>query len=277
MNIMYGIAISTHPDYPCIEAKIFSAELGLLAYYSLSNSNLSYWGKGNNITFNHLFECIDGNLTLSIESSSNGLDTMSSTITVSPRSIKGILVVGILPNGEICLWDRGNHESTVIKRVKSMSQSSDSDFWFKNYTYRFILNSRKTNFTISAIKVERFDGTYKEWKNNSIGTYMPKSLPRRLWIKASEGKANVNIGCWIDYHLISNAINKVIGAHPETKTDFIIRIDAENKKYELALYRQGLKEPVIIPKSAYQLIVFKNKFEDYRSENYNQPRGAWIW
>lgn len=67
------------------------------------------------------------------------------------------------------------------------------------------------------------------------------------------------------------------GAHPETKTDFIIRIDAENKKYELALYRQGLKEPVVIPESAYQLIVFKNKFEDYRSENYDQPRGAWIW
>lgn len=71
--------------------------------------------------------------------------------------------------------------------------------------------------------------------------------------------------------------DKFYGAHPDTKSDFIIRIDPENRKYELALYRQGLKEPVIIPQSAYQLIVFKNKFEDYRSENYDQPRGAWIW
>ena len=81
----------------------------------------------------------------------------------------------------------------------------------------------------------------------------------------------------MDFDLLLEAISKIIWSHPETKVDFIIRIDAENKKYELSLYRQGLKEPVIIPEDAYQLIVFKNKFEDYRSENYNQPRGAWIW
>ena len=60
-------------------------------------------------------------------------------------------------------------------------------------------------------------------------------------------------------------------------TDFMIRIDSEKNKYELALYRYGLKEPQVISESAYQLLVFKNKFEYYRSENYNQPRGAWIW
>lgn len=82
---------------------------------------------------------------------------------------------------------------------------------------------------------------------------------------------------FLDFESSVIILEKFYGAHPETKADFIIKIDAENKKYELALYRQGLKEPVVIPESAYQLIVFKNKFEDYRSENYNQPRGAWIW
>lgn len=82
---------------------------------------------------------------------------------------------------------------------------------------------------------------------------------------------------WLDSTIIVHIFERFYGAHPDTKADFIIRIDPENKKYELALYRQGLKEPVVIPESAYQLIVFKNKFEDYRSENYNQPRGAWIW
>ena len=81
----------------------------------------------------------------------------------------------------------------------------------------------------------------------------------------------------MDENLKIDLFRRFYGAHPETKADFIIRIDPENKKYELALYRQGLKEPVVIPESAYQMIVFKNKFEDYRSANYNQPRGAWIW
>ena len=57
----------------------------------------------------------------------------------------------------------------------------------------------------------------------------------------------------------------------------LVSVNAENKKYELALYRYGLKEPQVIPEDVYQLLVFKNKFEDYRSDNYNQERGAWIW
>lgn len=53
--------------------------------------------------------------------------------------------------------------------------------------------------------------------------------------------------------------------------------DSESNKYELALYRYELKEPQVISESAYQLLVLKDKFEYYRSENYNQPKGAWIW
>jgi hypothetical protein len=57
----------------------------------------------------------------------------------------------------------------------------------------------------------------------------------------------------------------------------MIRIDPEKNKYELALYRYGQKESLVFNESAYQLLVFRNKFGYYRSENYNQPKGAWIW
>ena len=76
---------------------------------------------------------------------------------------------------------------------------------------------------------------------------------------------------------IRAAFEKFYGAHRDTKVDFIIRIDPEKNKYELALYRYGLQEPVAISEDTYQMIVFKSKFEYYRSENYDQPRGAWIW
>lgn len=103
-----------------------------------------------------------------------------------------------------------------------------------------------------------------------------KPIFSKLYIMISACNDEYCLICFRNGEILE-IFNRFYGAHPETKTDFIIRIDAENKKYELALYRQGLKEPVVIPESAYQLIVFKNKFEDYRSENYNQPRGAWIW
>lgn len=147
------------------------------------------------------------------------------------------------------------------------------------YRYRMMFEVEPLEYTI---KESLFDGCFDKISDKDIFQYHEAAKPYRLaigWISEDEhsSKDEYNAYIWIEEPYISKIFDRFYGTHPETKTDFIIRIDAENKKYELALYRQGLKEPVVIPESAYQLIVFKNKFEDYRSENYNQPRGAWIW
>jgi len=121
------------------------------------------------------------------------------------------------------------------------------------------------------------DGCFNGLSAEELVKFHKSSRPQRLFLQWQVGKAEYAGYFWMDEEEVTKIFDRFYGAHPETKADFIIRIDAEAKKYELALYRQGLKEPVVIPESAYQLIVFKNKFEDYRSENYNQPRGAWIW
>lgn len=122
------------------------------------------------------------------------------------------------------------------------------------------------------IKIKRF-----EIADSHPLEYEFAGIINRLSVKFKPQQMEVISHFWFNQDEMIRIFDRFYGAHPETKTDFIIRIDAENKKYELALYRQGLREPVVIPESAYQLIVFKNKFEDYRSENYRQPRGAWIW
>lgn len=121
------------------------------------------------------------------------------------------------------------------------------------------------------------DGTYNLTYDKKLCQFHQSGIPKRI-ISSWSSKNNTFVSYFDFFESpMIKLFEKFYGIHKETKSDFIIRIDAENKKYELALYRQGLKEPVVIPESAYQLIVFKNKFEDYRSENYDQPRGAWIW
>lgn len=150
----------------------------------------------------------------------------------------------------------------------------------KQYTYRYDVKLKKSSEEI-FIKELLFDGSFDKTKNQNLFSYHDAGKVRKLsinWIDRDiEGKDEISAFFLFNEDEITQIFERFYGAHPETKVDFIIRIDTENKKYELALYRQGLKEPVVIPESAYQLIVFKNKFEDYRSENYNQPRGAWIW
>lgn len=202
------------------------------------------------------------------------------------------ITVGITTFGKVAVWKNKRNRIELIDwgdaeqiSDKSISFSEISSVYkqinclMRQYIYRYrvIPFSCDSYLNVEYIEDTLYDGTLDKVHDDRLFKYHNSGIPHRLHISSNEGVYDCQIYFWFDKNLISNFFSRFYGAHRETKTDFIIRIDAENKKYELALYRQGLKEPVVIPESAYELIVFKNKFEDYRSENYNQPRGAWIW
>jgi len=132
-----------------------------------------------------------------------------------------------------------------------------------------------------------YDGTHDKLRDGGLMKYHEAGKPKKLAVEWYMG-GNSDAGkkrplqeytayFWFEDERIRELFDKFYGAHPNTKTDFIIRIDAERNKYQVAMFRYGLKEPMVLATDVYQLIVFRNKFECYRSDNYNQPRGAWIW
>lgn len=163
------------------------------------------------------------------------------------------------------------------------------DLQMKQFVYKYIIlqwiydksinNNIIDNETLRLEYIEEYlcDGTFDKYHNDSLFKYHKAGKPKKIAIKWHIKKSEYTAYFWFEDEKICSIFERFYGAHPDTKTDFIIRIDAENKKYELALYRYGLKEPQVIPEDVYQLLVFKNKFEDYRSDNYNQECGAWIW
>ena len=130
---------------------------------------------------------------------------------------------------------------------------------------------------LDYIEEALFDGTHDKLHDGGLMNYHQAGKPKKLAVMWHIKKSEYTAYFWFEDEEIRAVFDRFYGTHPETKTDFMIRIDAEQNKYELALYRYGLKEPQVINESAYQLLVFKNKFECFRSDNYNQPRGAWIW
>lgn len=188
-----------------------------------------------------------------------------------------------------------NKQFFTTEQVKSQANKTQShifDNYMKQFTYRHLpifekwkksvnkWEKYKKNETIPVfdnIEEALYDGTYDKLHDCGLMKYHQAGKPKKLAIKWQIGKSEYFAYFWFEDERIREVFDKFYGAHPDTKTDFIIRIDAEQRKYELALYRYGLKEPQVIPEDVYQLLVFKNKFEDYRSENYNQERGAWIW
>ena len=167
------------------------------------------------------------------------------------------------------------------------------DDYMKQFTYRYLIElgqwsdnkkewdksceNKEEIEEFDSIEEMLFDGTHDKLHDDGLMNYHQAGKPKKLAVKWHIKKSEYMAYFWFEDEEICTVFDRFYGAHPETKTDFMIRIDSEKNKYELALYRYGLKEPQVISESAYQLLVFKNKFEYFRSENYNQPKGAWIW
>lgn len=128
-----------------------------------------------------------------------------------------------------------------------------------------------------SIEEALFDGTHDKLNDGGLLKFHEAGKPKKLAVKWKMGRSEYSAYFWFGEEMIREIFGRFYGAHPDTRTDFLIHIDAESKKYELGLFRSGLKEPHVIPEKAYQLLVFKNRFEDFRSDNYSQERGAWIW
>ena len=226
---------------------------------------------------------------------------------------KDILKIAFAPYG-IISFIGGNSKKTILARCSEaievdLSLKEISEIYRKQYVkvskpislvlfkqyaeqycyrYLFLFKYPKNNeyhndeaggaiYELDYVEEVLYDGTHDKLHDGGLLKYHQAGKPKKLAIKWSIGKSEYSAYFWFEDERVHKVFDKFYGAHRNTKTDLIIGIDARNKKYELALFRCGLKEPQIIPESAYQLIIFKNKFEDYRSENYNQERGAWIW
>lgn len=201
-------------------------------------------------------------------------------------------IIGLSKNGTYVLWFEqpnkkilchihNNNDIKLICQEKCLHQ----------FTYRYLLLFEKWNNDNKWVKyikceilpqkdyIEEFliDGTFDKLHDEELLKYHSAGKPKKISINWHIEKTEYTAYFWFDEKKTCTIFERFYGSHSETKTDFIIRVDAEKRKYELALYRYGLKEPQVIPKDVYQLLVFKNKFEDYRSDNYNQERGAWIW
>lgn len=189
------------------------------------------------------------------------------------------------------LYKQLKEVSAEFKHNNLLEEAKVLDNYLIQYNYRYLplfdyfaeesgkWEANDDSFLIELDYIEDilYDGQYDKTHDGKLFSYHKAGKPRKLVIKWHIKKSEYSAYFWFEDEEIRAIFDRFYGAHPETKTDFMIRIDVEKNKYELALYRYGLKEPQVISESAYQLLVFKNKFEYYRSENYNQPRGAWIW
>ena len=82
-------------------------------------------------------------------------------------------------------------------------------------------------------------------------------------------------------------VGKIITPNGEIKTphmlslegrfDFVLQIDPIEEKFIPMLQCEDVPEPIELTEESVDILVFRNKFECYRSKHYHQEPKAWLW
>jgi len=115
-----------------------------------------------------------------------------------------------------------------------------------------------SSFELSYLCESLYDGTFDKLNDGRLLSYHIGGKPHKLRVDWHLGESEYSAFFWIDYKIITDVFSSFYGPHTDTDTDFLIRIDPVKKKYELSLYGCGLRQPLLIPEEAYQILVFKN-------------------
>ena len=174
-----------------------------------------------------------------------------------------------------------------------LPQRNMFDLWMKQYRYRYVVLEEYWNgeawmqydaedeeydemFT-NVIKDQRYDGTRDQLNDGGLLRYHEAGRPKRLCVGWEQQGFNYSAFFWLDDKPIATAFERLMMMDLSASIDILVRLDPLTQHFALALNTESLMQPMEVPQEAYQLLVFKERLEFYRSENYNQPDEAWLW
>ena len=131
---------------------------------------------------------------------------------------------------------------------------------------------------IDSIEDHRSDGTFNYLENDiSQQQYHDAGMPERITVRWHAGREEYLAHFWLDKRLFSKEFIKFFDAHPGSRVDILLRMDSKEQVYVIAFRAEGEEECTFLPWHLFQLVVFKDGIEHYKSRNYELEKGQWRW
>lgn len=187
-----------------------------------------------------------------------------------------------------------NEEAREVATL-GMPPSEFFDHWLEQFYYRYVPLEEYwdgenwqeydeedmfyDDIMINELHVQRFDGTHHELPDDiSLIKYHEAGMPKRMALQWDEGRSHLSAYWWFDDQVLYPILHRFFSLNPDARADILLRCDSRQECFEIALKSgEMLQQPITVLPEAYQLIVFKDGHELYKSENYNQEQGAWNW
>lgn len=221
----------------------------------LKRSKIVFWKKGER------FDITQFDQEISYE------DTCDFYINIDPKVKENLEKNGLPPQD---LFDRYMQQFNYRYVVEFGHWDEELEEW-KPY------EEDETRPEFDYIDETLYDGTHDKLHDGGLMEYHQAGKPQKIALQWHIKKSEYQAFLWMDDMKIRAAFEAFYHEYPDTSMDFIFRIDPQKNKYQILFNSQEADLPVLLNEETYQMIVFKSRFEHYRSKNYDQPRGAWIW
>jgi len=227
--------------------------------------------------------------------------------------IYGYITVGMAPYGGLAVWLSGNGITTEVAWLQAeptdvemkdfapggtFTQKEYVDTYFKSCKEAYenfkknglpdrMLYERymqKFNYCITpkfedekavfeGIELYYYNGELNTTNSGEHTSNVMRAKPYKIVLNWSIGNTQYGGYFWTDEKKIIETFSNFYNNDAQKEGNLIIEIGESNEQFKFFL--QNDSTIVEIPVEDMQIIVFKDKFESYRSPNYNRPPQGW--
>ncbi len=154
--------------------------------------------------------------------------------------------------------------------------------WWDDEKKAWVAYSKKDlyydDMDIKSVEDRCTDGTFNYMEDDPKQMkYHASGQPYRITVRWHEGTYDCMAHFWFFRMQIAMMYDQFFFGKPEKKAEMMVRLDIRHQHYQIALRTKGTEEDFVIPFYAYQLIVFRDGMEHYKSPNFQLEPGQWSW
>jgi len=146
--------------------------------------------------------------------------------------------------------------------------------YMQKFNYRITPKFENEEAVFTGIRLYYYSGEFN-W--NSTGEHAFNAMrakPYKIVIDWSIGKTKYGGYFWTDEKKIIETFANFYGDDTQKESNLVIEIGKSNDQFKIFLQEDDTM--VELPVNDVQIMVFKNKYESFRSDNYDRPPGTWM-
>ncbi|MCL2041738.1 MAG: DUF2931 family protein [Bacteroidales bacterium] len=142
--------------------------------------------------------------------------------------------------------------------------------YMQKFNYR-IIPTFENGTELTAIELAYYNGERNSTNSGEHTENVMRAKPSKISLHWHIGNIQYSGYFWSDENKIIETFDQFYKNNPQTEGELCIEVNQSNKDFKFTLRDKFVEMEIPVT----EMIVFKNKFEFFRSENYSKPKGGW--